>query len=108
MPYAWAPIHLAELHEDGKQVKRRVIQPGDEVSESDFTKEDWDQLREERVIRKNKFPEGVNRGESVRTALIRQANEARDAALDVTPDLDEPETNDGTDTTEKKPWQPRQ
>jgi len=105
MPYAWAPIHLAKDHEDGKRVVRNVIQPGEEVNKSDFTAEDWKQLHEEGVIRKQRYPEGVNLGESVRTAVIRQANEARENALNNVPNFEIDEENPDDHDKPRKPWE---
>jgi hypothetical protein len=110
MPYAWAPIHLAEDHEGGKRVNRRVIKPGEEVSKSDFTDEDWEQFNKERIIRKEKYPEDVKQGESVRTAIIRKANEARDEALATAPDYglnDDTKENDESNPrrSSQKPWE---
>lgn len=111
--YAWAPIHLAERHGEGRdaELHRNVVKAGEEVSKDMFTDEDWQQLHEEGVIRKQKYPEGVQLGESVRTAVIRQANEAREAALGNTPNLDVDLTDDEENAGQtqesqgsRKPW----
>lgn len=118
MPYAWAPIRLKH-NANGRHDEKR---PGDEVSESDFDdKEDYDLLRREGVIRDREFPEGVSQGESVRTAILRQANEryANDtglpeamAILDPAPsesEQTEEENNDNSQQQQqqerKQPWQ---
>lgn len=107
MSIAWAPIHVAEAHEDGKNIKRRIIKAGEEVNKGDLTDADWRQLHEEGVLRRQPFPKGVKQGESVRTALIRQANEARDAALSSVPTIIEPDEDDEPANTggSKKPWE---
>lgn len=87
--YAWAPIHHKD--EDGKPANVAVgKQVHSELLDSvdDETREAW---INDGVIRTAKFPDDVPEGMSVRTHLLRKANEAYERAQAIgSPQPEEP------------------
>lgn len=95
--YAWAPIHHRD--EDGKLANVKV---GDEVpselldSIDDETREAW---INDGVVRTDKYPNDVPDGLSVRTHLLRKANEEWERAQAIgSPQAIDPRTENATAT----------
>lgn len=76
---AWTRILVND-----KDGKAKTINPGDTVSATDVGGDDeLELLREEGVVRDEKFPDNVAPSESPRTALLRKANEEFEKAQQV-------------------------
>jgi len=76
--YAWAPIH-----HKGSDGKNQNLKPGDTVPNdllSSMDEETVEVWKADGVIRTDKFPDDVPPGLSVRTHLLRKANEAYERA----------------------------